>query len=53
MSYEAPVGRRNWSELTPIGVARMHNSADIVKYLLATLSPEALGIFEDVPEAQV
>ena len=50
VQYEAPMGRRNWSELTPVGVARMQGQRKVVAYLLESLAPEALGIFEDVPE---
>jgi len=50
VKYEAPVGRRNWAELTPVGVARMHGQVRVVQYLLDTLAPEALGIAEPVDE---
>jgi len=46
IEYEAPFGRRNWAELTPLGVARMHGQMKVVDYLLDTLAPQALGIFE-------
>ena len=46
IEYEAPFGRRNWAELTPLGVARMHGQTQVVDYLLDTLAPQALGIFE-------
>ena len=47
MEYDAPMGRRNWAELTPIGAARMANQTHIVDLLTSELSPEALGLFED------
>ena len=43
LEYDAHMGRRNWAELTPIGVARMHSQMEIVDLLKANFSPEQLG----------
>ena len=51
VEYDAPMGRRNWAELTPIGVARMHAKADIAGLLMDALAPEALGLWEGDGEA--
>ena len=53
LEYDAHMGRRNWAELTPIGVARMHSQMEIVKILKDNFSPEQLGEVGDDDDVDV
>ena len=53
LEYDAHMGRRNWAELTPIGVARMHSQMEIVELLKANFSPEQLGEMGDDEDVDV
>ena len=33
IQYDAPIGRRNYEGLTPVGIARFHNEKEVVKLL--------------------
>ena len=53
LEYDAHMGRRNWAELTPIGVARMHSQMEIVDLLKSNFSPEQLGEVGDDDDVDV
>ena len=53
LEYDAHMGRRNWAELTPIGVARMHSQMEIVTILKENFSPEQLGEVGDDDDVDV
>jgi len=53
LEYDSHMGRRNWAELTPIGVARMHSQMEIVALLKENFSPEQLGEVGDDDDVDV
>ena len=53
LEYDCHMGRRNWAELTPIGVARMHSHMEIVALLKENFSPEQLGEVGDGDDVDV